>query len=206
MSNTPEKNMNFLLYHSETAKITIQVIAGNETVWLTQKSMGELFGVNVPAISKHLSNIFEEQELQEDSVVSILETTATEIIYNEADAQKLFMGLTSWKNAPEGKILKSDVCIAKNYLSEQHIKELEQIVSAYLDLAENRTQRQILMKMDDWTTFLNGFLELSNYPILHDQGKITQEQAKVKAEQEFNKYRVIQDQNFESDFDKEIKK
>lgn len=131
--------------------------------------------------------------------------TAAEIIYDGADASKLYMGLTSWKNAPEGKILKSDVSVAKNYLSEQHIKELERIVSAYLDLAENRAQRQIVMKTEDWTNFLNSFLELSNYPILQDNGRITQEQARIKAEQEFDTYRVIQDKTYESDFDKQIR-
>jgi hypothetical protein len=330
MSDFPEKNTDFLLYRSETAKISIQVIINNETVWLSQKSMAQLFGCSTDNISLHLKNIFNEQELEPgavteeysataadgkryktkfynlDAIISVgyrvnsaqatqfriwatktlkefiikgfvldserlkqannvfgkdyfdelLEKireiraserrfyqkitdiyalsvdynknapttkdffatvqnklhwaitgkTAAEIIYNNADAQKLYMGLTSWKNAPEGKILKSDVCVAKNYLAEQHIKELEQIVSAYLDLAENRAQRQILMKTEDWTTFLNNFLALSNYPILQDKGKISQEQAKLKAEQEFDKYRIVQDKSFESDFDKEIKR
>ncbi len=329
MNDLPDKSIDFLLYHSETAKINVQVILGNETVWLSQKAMGELFGVNVPAISKHLANIFEEGELQESSVVSKMEITAAdgknyntkfynldaiisvgyrvnstqatqfriwatktlkeyiikgfvldskrlkqggnlfgkdyfdellekireiraserrfyqkitdiytlsidydksagltkeffasvqnklhwaitgktaaEIIYAEANATQLYMGLKTWKNAPDGKILKFDVSIAKNYLSESHIRELEQMVSAYLDLAENRAERQILMKMADWRKFLDGFLELSNYPILQDKGRISQERAKLKAEQEFDKFRVIQDQNFENDFDKEIK-
>ena len=90
--------------------------------------------------------------------------TAAEIIYSSADATKIYMGLTNWKHAPDGKILKSDVVVAKNYLSEDHIKELNRIVSAYLDLAENRAQRQILMRMEDWISFLHSFLELSNYP------------------------------------------
>ncbi|MBW7843809.1 MAG: virulence RhuM family protein [Ignavibacterium sp.] len=324
------KRSDFLLYHNQNTKVTVEVILGNETVWLTQKSMSELFGVNVPAISKHLSNIFDEGELEENSVISILETTASdgknyktkfynldaiisvgyrvnsgqatqfriwatktlreyivkgfvidderlkkggnlfgkdyfdellekireiraserrfyqkitdiyalsadydknapvtkdffasvqnklhwaitgktaaEIIYSEADAAKLYMGLKTWKNAPQGKILKSDTAVAKNYLSKEHIKELERLVSAYLDLAENRAERGIVMKMNDWTVFLNNFLELSNYPILQDKGKISQEQARLKAAAEYEKYRVIQDRNFESDFDKEIKK
>ncbi len=95
--------------------------------------------------------------------------TAAEIIYTSADATKLFMGLTSWKHAPNGKILKSDVIVAKNYLSQQHIKELNRIVSAYLDLAENRAERQIPTSMEEWSTFLNQFLELSNYPILKQE-------------------------------------
>lgn len=130
--------------------------------------------------------------------------TAAEIIYDSADATKTHMGLTGWKQAPDGKIMKSDVFIAKNYLGEAHIKELNQIVSAYLDLAENRAQRQILMKMADWVQFLNGFLELSSYPILQDKGKVSALEAKLKAEQEYEEYRVIQDENYISDFDREV--
>ena len=132
--------------------------------------------------------------------------TAAEIIYDSADAKKIYMGLTTWKHGPDGKILKSDVAVAKNYLSEAHIKELNQIVSAYLDLAENRAQRQILMKMTDWIEFLHNFLELSKYPILQDKGKVNALQVKLKAEKEFEEYRVIQDDNYISDFDKEIKR
>ena len=132
--------------------------------------------------------------------------TAAEIIYTEADATKLYMGLTTWKDAPDGKIQKTDVVVAKNYLSESHIQELNRIVSAYLDLAENNAKRQLLMKMEDWSTFLNNFLQLSNYPILLDKGKITQLEAKIKAESEFDKFRIIQDREYLSDFDKEILK
>jgi len=116
------------------------------------------------------------------------------------------MGLTNWKHAPDGKILKSDVSFAKNYLNEAHIKELNQIISAYLDLAENRAQRQILMKMTDWIQFLHSFLELSNYPILQDKGKVSALEAKIKAGQEYEEYRVTQDRDFISDFDKEIQR
>jgi len=132
--------------------------------------------------------------------------TAAEIIYASADATKLYMGLTSWKQAPDRKILKSDVVIAKNYLSEAHIQELNRIVSAYLDLSENRAARQILTKMADWIQFLDSFLELSNYPILEDKGKVSALEAKLKAEQEYEAYRKIQDKNYISDFDREIKR
>ncbi len=132
--------------------------------------------------------------------------TAAEIIYTEADAKKIYMGLKTWKYSPNGKILKSDVTVAKNYLNEAHISELNRIVSAYLDLAENNALRQQLIYMKDWSKFLTGFLQLSNYPILKDKGKVTMLEAKLKAETEFEKYRVIQDKNYESDFDKEIKK
>ena len=282
----------FLLYTAPDGAVKVDVFFKDETVWLTQKALSELFGVKVPAINKHLKNIFASRELVEDSVVSILETTATdgktyqtryytldaiiavgyrvnsyqatqfriwatktlrefiikgfvldderlkrgkqvfgkdyfdellerireiraserrfyqkitdiyalsvdysadapvtkeffatvqnklhsaitgqtaaELIRASADASKPHMGLTTWKHAPSGKILKSDVTVAKNYLGEAHIKELNRIVSAYLDLAENRAERGILMKMTDWASFLNSFLELSNYPILQD--------------------------------------
>ncbi len=132
--------------------------------------------------------------------------TAAEIIYAEADAAKLYMGLTTWKDAPDGKIQKSDVTVAKNYLSQQHIAELNRLVSAYLDLAENNAQRGMAFNMQQWAKFLDGFLELSNYPILQDKGKFSMLEAKLKAEGEFEKFRAIQDRNYESDFDKLLNK
>ena len=323
------KESEIIFYQDDDGNIKIEVLFKDETFWMTQKKISELFGVKRPAITKHLKNIFGSGELDENSVSSILEhtaedqkkykttfynldviiavgyrvnstratkfriwatktlkefiikgfvidddrlkqgkyfgkdyfdellerireiraserrfyqkitdiyalsidydnsdyltkdffasvqnklhwaisgKTAAEIIYTSADATKLFMGLTSWKHAPNGKILKSDVIVAKNYLSQQHIKELNRIVSAYLDLAENRAERQIPTSMEEWSTFLNQFLELSSYPILKDKGKISALEAKIKAEQEFDKYRVIQDKNYISDFDKEIKR
>lgn len=116
------------------------------------------------------------------------------------------MGLKTWKAAPDGKILKSDAIVAKNYLNHQHIIELNRIVSAYLDLAENNAQRGLAFSMQQWASFLEKFLELSNYPILTDKGTVSMLEAKLKAEFEFEKFRVIQDQNYESDFDREIKK
>jgi len=329
MEDKPEKLINFLLYQFGTGKVNIQVVIHNESVWLTQKAMSQLFDCSTDNIALHLKNIFAEQELYPDSVTEDFSATATdgknyktkffnldaiisvgyrvnsakatqfriwattklkefivkgfvvdsdrlkqggeifgkdyfdellekireiraserrfyqkitdlfslsadydknaslskeffasvqnklhwaitgktaaEIIYGSADATKLFMGLQTWKNSPDGKILKADVTVAKNYLSEKHIKELERIVSAYLDLAENRAERQILMNMKDWIKFLTNFLELSNYPILQNNGKISAEKARIKAEQEYDKYRVFQDKNFESDFDKDIK-
>ena len=111
--------------------------------------------------------------------------TAAEIVYDSADSTKIHMGLTNWKQAPDGKIMKSDVSIAKNYLGKTHIKELNQIISAYLDLAENRAQRHILMKMQDWSQFLHGFLELSGYPILQNKGKVIALEAKLKDDHEY---------------------
>ena len=132
--------------------------------------------------------------------------TAAEIIYSEADATKIYMGLKNWKQAPDGKVLKSDVAIAKNYLNEEHLKILERIVTSYLDLAENRAINRKIMNMKDWDVFLAQFLELTDYPILTNKGKISMLEAKLKAESEYDKFRVIQDKNYISDFDKELKK
>ncbi len=327
-NNLPQA-ANFILYTAANGDINLNVALRDETVWLTQKAMADLFAVGVPAINKHLKNVFETGELQDKAVISILETTAAdgksyqtkyynldaiisvgyrvnsleatqfriwatrtlkeyiikgfvlddarlkqgsqvfgkdyfdellerireiraserrfyqkitdiyalsidydktaavtkaffatvqnklhwaitgktsaEIIYQMADAGKPHMGLMTYKNSPDGKVLKSDVAVAKNYLAEQHIRELERIVSAYLDLAENRAERQILMKMTDWVTFLNSFLELSNYPILQDAGKVSAEMARLKAEKEYEKFRVQQDLDYVSDFDKAVK-
>ena len=323
----------FLLYTAPNGAVKVDVVLKDETVWLTQKALAELFGVQVPAIAKHLKNIFDSGELAREATVSKMEIvraeggrdvarqvefynldaiiavgyrvnsfqatqfriwatktlrefmikgfvldderlkqgkqvfgrdyfdellerirdiraserrfyqkitdiyalsadysadapatkeffatvqnklhwaitgqTAAELIYANADATKLYMGLTTWKRAPDGKILKSDVAIAKNYLSEAHVKELNRIVSAYLDLAENRAERGILMKMTDWITFLHSFLELSNYPILQDNGKVSALEAKLKAEAEYEAYRQRQDADYISDFDREIKR
>ena len=132
--------------------------------------------------------------------------TAAEIIYNSASADKPNMGLTTWRHAPDGKILKSDVTVAKNYLDEKHIAGLNRIVSAYLDLAEDRAEREIPTTMQQWADILTQFLEVAEYPILQDAGKITALEAKIKAEREYEFFRKIQDQNYISDFDKEIKR
>jgi hypothetical protein len=332
-NNLSGNQSDFILYTSNDGNVKVDVVLKDENVWLTQKAMAGLFGVKVPAISKHLANIYETGELVKESTISILETvqtegerqvkrnkefynldaiisvgyrinsvqatqfriwatrtlkeyiikgfvldderlkqgkqvfgkdyfeellerireiraserrfyqkitdiyalsadynknapqtkeffatvqnklhwaitgkTAAEIIYDSADATKLHMGLTNWKQAPDGKILKSDVTVAKNYLGDAHIRELNRLVSAYLDLAENRAQRQILMKMQDWSEFLHNFLELSSYPILKDKGRVSALEAKLKAEQEYEEYRVTQDNNYISDFDREVRR
>jgi len=132
--------------------------------------------------------------------------TAAKLIVSRADAEKENMGLTSWERAPLGKIVKTDVAIAKNYLNEQELESLGRIVNAYLDLAEDRAKRQIPMTMEDWAKRLDLFLMADDRVILQDNGKITHEIAKDFAESEFEKYRIQQDQLFESDFDKELKK
>ena len=133
-------------------------------------------------------------------------STAAEVIVNRANHQKENMGLTTWKDAPNGKIQKFDVSVAKNYLSEKEMRQLQRLVSAYLDLAEDMALRQIPMTMEDWETRLNRFIEATDRAVLQDAGKVTAEIAKAHAETEFEKYRVVQDQLFESDFDKELKK
>ena len=324
-----------IFYKTPDGEQRIEVVYEDENFWMSQGALAELFGVKIPAISKHLKNIFESGELVEALVVSILETTtqhgaiegktqtqkvkfynldaiiavgyrvnsyqatqfriwatktlkefvikgfvmdderlkqgkqfgqdyfdellerireiraserrfyqkvtdiyalstdydsnapitleffatvqnklhwaitgktAAETVHELADSKKPHMGLATWKGGPKGKVLKSDVSVAKNYLNEAHVKELNRIVSAYLDLAENRAERQITMNMADWVVFLNNFLELSSYPILEDKGKVSALEAKLKAEAEYEQFRQQQDQEYISDFDREIKR
>lgn len=132
--------------------------------------------------------------------------TAAEIIAERADATKPTMGLTTWKNAPRGKILKSDVSIAKNYLIETEIKELERIVSMYLDYAENQAARHIAMRMADWVAKLDAFLKFNEYEVLTNAGSVSAEVAKRLAEEQYAAFRIEQDRRFESDFEKEVKR
>jgi hypothetical protein len=331
MDNLPEKNANFLLYHSDSAKISIQVILGDETVWLSQKAMAQLFDCTTDNISLHLKNIFKEGELEANSVTEDYSVTATDnkkyktkfynldaiisvgyrinsaqatqfriwatktlkeyiikgfvmdderlkqggnlfgkdyfdellerireiraserrfylkitdiyeqcsidykndaeitrkffktvqnklhfaisgktaaqLIAERADADKPNMGLQTWKNSPSGKVLKSDIGVAKNYLIEKEIKELERVVTMYLDFAELQASRQVPMKMADWISRLDAFLQFNEYQLLTGGGDISHEVAIKLAEAAYGKFRVIQDINFESDFDKEIKR
>ncbi|MBJ7260099.1 MAG: virulence RhuM family protein, partial [Chthoniobacterales bacterium] len=132
--------------------------------------------------------------------------TAAEVILSRADAGKDRMGLTTWKDAPKGKIQKFDVVVAKNYLTENEMAQLQRLVSAYLDVAEDMALRQIPMTMQDWETRLNRFIAATDREILQDAGKVTAEIAQAHAESEFEKYRIVQDRLFESDFDQMIKK
>lgn len=132
--------------------------------------------------------------------------TAAELIAERADAAKPSMGLTTWKNAPAGKILKSDVSVAKNYLIEKEIQELERIVSMYLDYAENQAAREIPMKMADWVARLDAFLQFNEYEVLANAGKVSAEVAKRLAEEQYQRFRVHQDHEFESDFEAEVKR
>lgn len=329
-------NREFLLYKSENGDIKVDVLIQNETIWMPQEKIAELFGVQRPAITKHLKNIFDSGELSEHLVSSILEhttkhgaikgktqhqsvkyynldaiiavgyrvnsnratqfriwatkilkefiikgytmdverlknpqpifgqdyfkeqlekirdirsserrlyqqitdiyaecsidydynsditkeffstvqnklhwaitkQTAAELIVSRANHQKENMGLTTWKNSPNGKIRKSDVVIAKNYLSEEELKPLNRIVTMYLDYAEDQAEQGHVMTMKDWAEKLNAFLQFNQKDILQDSGKVTAEIAKAFAENEYEKYKPIQDKLYESDFDKEMK-
>jgi hypothetical protein len=128
--------------------------------------------------------------------------TAAELIIDRASSQKEHMGLTSWKNAPAGKIIKSDVSVAKNYLTEHELRRLDRVVSMYLDYAEEQAERHIPMSMEDWAKKLDAFLQFNEYELLNNVGRVSAQVAKVFAESEFEKYRIIQDRLFQSDFDK----
>ncbi len=131
--------------------------------------------------------------------------TASELVLERADSNKPHMGLTSWEHSPDGKVLKTDVPVAKNYLTAEELESLGRIVNAYLELAENRAKRKIPMTMEDWATRLDKFLEFDERDVLQNAGKISAKIAKDHAESEFEKYRIVQDRLFESDFDKELK-
>ena len=315
----------FLIFMLEGKEDGIQVMYKGETIWATQKAISQLFDVGVPAISKHLKNIFESGELVENSVISKMETTASdgknynttfynldaiisvgyrvnsvratqfrqwctfvlrqfairgyvldhkrmengaflgvdyfehllaeireirlserrfyqkltdiyataidynkdapttrfffkkvqnkmhyavhghtaaELIVERADANKEHMGLTTWENAPNGKIVKTDVSVAKNYLREKELEEMGRIVNASLDMAESMAKRHIPMTMEDWAKRIDKFINLFESSILQDSGKVSAEYAKEFAESEFEKYRIIQDRLFQSDFDR----
>lgn len=317
----------FLVFKTQEKEKGISVRYENENLWMTQKAMAELFDVQRPAVTKHLANIFNEKELDKETVCSKMEhtaedgkkyntdyysldaiisvgyrvnsrratqfrrwatqvlkkytiegyaldkkrmengafldkdyfeklleeireirlserrfyqkitdiyatsidydvkapttieffkkvqnkmhyaithQTAAEIIYNRADYTKENMNLTSWKNSPNGKIMESDVVIAKNYLTKEEIKDLERIVNAFLELAERRAERHIPMTMEDWSTRIDKYLLADDLDVLKDAGKISHEIAVDKALSEFEKYRLIQDKLYTSDFDKFI--
>lgn len=331
MSELIPNNSDFILYTSQDGEVRVDVFVHNESVWLTQKAMQDLFDRSKSTVSEHISNIFKEGELDENQVVrkfrttaddgkdyevsyynldviisvgyriksqrgtqfriwatktlkefiikgfvlddkrlkeggqvfgkdyfeellerireiraserrfyqkitdiyaqcsidydgnseltqnfyktvqnklhwAITGNTAAEIIHKRVDSQKSNMGLTTWKNSPEGKILKSDIGTAKNYLEEKEIKELNRLVELYLNFAELQAERNIPMKMSEWIEVLDGFLKINRYELLDNAGKISNEQAIAKAGQEFEKFRIIQDKKYLSDFDKEINK
>ncbi|NTV15065.1 MAG: virulence RhuM family protein [Desulfobulbaceae bacterium] len=321
----------FLIFTTQAREDSIEVRVADETVWLTQKLMAELFDVSVPTVSEHLSTIYSQGEISREATIRKFRTvqiegnrevvrnidfynldaiisvgyrvnsrratqfrqwatgilrdfairgyvldkerlkngsffgkeyfdqllaeireiraserkfyqkitdiyatamdynrdsdttktffatvqnklhfaihghTAAELIMERADSRKDRMGLTTWKNAPTGKIIKTDVAVAKNYLTGKELKALDRIVSMYLDYAEDQAERNIPMTMEDWANKLNAFLQFNEREILDNHGKASQEIAKTFAESEFEKYRVVQDRLFESDFDQVVK-
>ena len=334
MSNIKQNRQEFFLYTTPNGDVKFEVFIQNETLWLTQQKMAELFNVGVPAITKHIKNIYESEELHESSTISKMEIvqqegkrqvrrnvafynldiiiavgyrvnskqathfriwatkvlkeyiikgfamndeklknpnnifgqdyfeeqlarirdirsserrfyqkitdiysqcsadynidekqttdffatvqnklhwaitgqTAAEIISSRADSNKDNMGLTNWKNAPKGKIRKTDVDIAKNYLNKDELDTLNRIVTMYLDFAELQAKNQIVMNMSDWVKKLDAFLQFNEREILTHKGKVTQALAKELASSEYEKYISIQDKQYLSDFDKAIKK
>jgi hypothetical protein len=136
---------------------------------------------------------------------AVTHQTAAEIIYNRADAEQPHMGLTTWKNAPDGRVQKSDTIVAKNYLSDKEVTALNRISTAFLDFAEDRASRQLVTTMSEWKDKLGGFLGMFNYDVLEGAGSISSDEAKEKAYGEYEKFRLIQDRDYLSDFDKEIK-
>ena len=220
----------FLIFERQTHDKGIQVRFENGDLWLTQKEMSELYNCSSDNIGLHLKNIYNDLELDRNSTTedfsvvqkegksspttikffkkvqnkmhyAVSHQTASEIIYNRANAEKEHMGLTNWKNSPDGKILETDVVVAKNYLSKDELESLERIVSAFLDLAEDRAKRNIPMTMEDWLSRIDKFLLADDRDILKDAGKISHEIACDKALTEFEKYRVKQDRLYKSDFD-----
>ena len=140
-----------------------------------------------------------------NSYQAVTHQTAAEIIYARADADMPHMGLTTWKNAPDGRVQRSDTIVAKNYLSDKEVSELNQISNAFLDLAENRADRQLITTMAEWKEQLERFMAMYSYEVLEDAGKVTAEEAKEKAYGEYDKFRLIQDREYLSDFDKEVR-
>ena len=161
----------------------------------------DIYATSVDYDSKAPTTVKFFKKVQNKMHYAISHQTAAEIIYNRADSEKNNMGLTSWKNSPNGKILETDVVIAKNYLSKEELEQLELIVSAFLDLAESRAKRNIPMTMEDWATRIDKFLLADDRDILKDAGKISHEIASDKALTEFEKYRIKQDKLYKSDFD-----
>ena len=164
----------------------------------------DIYATSVDYDSKSPTTIKFLKRVQNKMHYAVSHQTTAEIIYNRTDSKKDYMGLTSWKNSPNGKILETDVVIAKNYLSKEELESLELIVSAFLDLAENRAKRHIPMTMEDWSKRIDKYLLSDDLDVLKDAGKISHKIVCDKALSEFEKYRFIQDEIFESDFDKFI--
>lgn len=201
---------NFILYTTPTGDVHLDILLQNENLWLTQKGIADLFGVAKSTVSEHLSNIYSDGELDRLATVRKFRTvqkegnTAAEIVYHHADASKEKMGLTTWKNAPDGRILKSDVLVAKNYLQESEIRQLERTVTSYFDYIEGLVECQTTFTMQSLAESIDRFLSFNEYKILEGKGKISKKQAEEKAGQEYEKFNRTQ--KIVSDFDKQIQK
>lgn len=249
---------NFLIYKNDEGEIIVDAILKDETLWLTQKGMAKVFDVNVPAISKHLKNIFEDEELIKDAVVSKMEITAddgknyntevynldaiiavgyrinskkatqfrieeaylffkivqnklhyaisghtaAELIYERANADKEHMGLTNWKNSPDGLIYKYDVSTAKNYLNEEELKKLNDLTNLFIVFAEDEAKERHIMTMKDWIDATDNLLKFRRKKVLNNAGAISHEQAVEKANKEYEKFKVKQDMEYISSMDK----
>ena len=190
----------------------------DETIWMTQKMLASVYGIEINSINYHIKKIFADSELDEKSVIRKIRITGqdgksynvnhynlkvAQIIYSRADASKDHMGLTSWEESPNGKIRKSDVTIAKNYLTQEELDSLERLVNAYLEFAENQAKRHIPMTMESWEKRLNKFVSIWDGPITIDYvEEVSAAIAQSHAESEFEKYRIVQDRLFMSDYDR----
>lgn len=191
-----------ILYQSEDGRTKLDVRLQDQTVWLSQKQLTELFGKAKGTISEHIKHIFEDGELAEDTVVRFFRTTAAKIILSRADRSLPNMGLTHWEGA---RVRKPDVTIAKNYLNEAELRALNNLVEQYLIFAQSQAERRIPMTMQDWIIRLEGFLALNDREVLTHAGKVSAELAKAHAESEFTEFRRQEDRMLESDFDQALK-
>ena len=210
MALTPYETREILFYKTDNGDVKVEILLYQENLWLTQAKMAELFEVQKAAISKHLKNIFTSGELMEDSVVSVLETTAADgknypTRYYNLDAIIAVGYRVNSKKATMFRIWANRILkeyIAKNYLDETEMGNLNEIVTMYLDYAERQARRGNIMYMRDWVARLDAFLQFNEEEVLHHKGKVTAAIAKAFAESEFEKYRVIQDRQYQSDFDR----
>lgn len=199
---TPRKNevsvvrssaAEYLTFVAASGKGGVEAVYADESIWLTQKMMGALYDVETNTINYHLKKVFGDSELEETSVIRKFRITAADGKKYDTQYYKL-----------QAKIQKFDVVVAKNYLTEVEMTQLSRLVNAYLDVAEDMAQRNIPMTMQDWETRLNRFIEATDRDVLQEAGKVTAEIAKAHAESEFEKYRIVQDRLFQSDFDRLI--
>lgn len=225
------ENFPFLVYRSAEEDVSVNAVIKDDSIWLTQKTMAELFEVDKSTISRHLKNIFQEGELREEVVVAKIATTTphgamegktqakeaqfynldaitghtgAEIVYAGADRTKPNMGLTTWKNAPDGRILKSDVRIAKNYLTARQIRQLEWAVSGYFYYIEDLIERENTFTMEEFAASVNEFLAFRRYDILKDRGSASHQKAIAKADEEYDAFNRTQKIVF--DFDREVRR